>query len=84
MGEQAIEHHVSRQVVLKLVLMLALLSEGSLGQTDLVGGPWEVIPIAEDLEENTEYSVAYIDDLPGQPESTMDMFVFQPAHDVTW
>mmetsp|Transcript_26713 Transcript_26713/g.48120 ORF Transcript_26713/g.48120 Transcript_26713/m.48120 type:complete len:110 (+) Transcript_26713:363-692(+) len=66
------------------MLSLLLLTSVVNAKNDLVGGPWEIIPIAYDLEENTEYSVAYIDDLPNQPDSTMDMFVFQPAHDVTW
>lgn len=66
--------------MLRLLLLGAVVS----AIDSLVEGKWEVIPIANDLEENTEYSMAYIDDLPSVPDSTMDMFVFQPAHDVSW
>lgn len=49
-----------------------------------LAGSWELLPIAEQLEEQTRFFVTNIDDLATERDSTVDIFIFQPVQDAIW
>jgi len=67
-----------------LCLALSFLSAASQTPPNPLAGSWELLPIAEQLEEHTRFFVTNIDDLATERDSTVDIFIFQPVQDAIW
>jgi hypothetical protein len=70
--------------VLLLCFALSLVPAAAQTPPNPLAGPWELLPIAEQLEEQTRFYVTNIDDLASERDSTVDIFIFQPVQDAIW
>lgn len=67
-------------VVLLVLLRLCLCEEN----VNVLRGEWELIPLVDGLSAYTKYIPDYIDDISTEHSSTMDLFLFEPDHEIGW